>query len=134
MALVVTGLSQNGDISALHKALADAGLATDPLQTIGPDEAAQGLSRGLAGADLLVSDSGTSVPGLTNVHQPRAFFRNESLWDRIGDLEVPESELDNYVEAVERGRTVVGYFAHADNAEKVEEIFKTSGLLNVRRF
>jgi len=134
MALVVTGLSQNGDISALHKALADAGLATDPLQTIGPDEAAQGLSRGLAGADLLVSDSVTSVPGLTNVHQPRAFFRNESLWDRIGDLEVPESELDNYVEAVERGRTVVGYFAHADNAEKVEEIFKTSGLLNVRRF
>jgi hypothetical protein len=134
MALVVTGLSQNGDISALHKALADAGLATDPLQAIGPDEANQGVSRGLAGADLLVADTGTSVPGLTNVHQSRQFFRNESLWDRIGDLEIPESELDNYVEAVERGRTVVGYFAHADNAEKVEELFKTSGLLNVRRF
>jgi hypothetical protein len=135
MGLVVTGLSQNGDVAALHEALAAAGLSTDRLQTIGPDDSTESVSHGIAGADLLTSDGGAGVPGITGGH-PRMheFFHNESLSDRIGDLEIPESELDNYVEAVERGRTVVAYFAHETDAGKVEEIFKTTGLANVRRY
>jgi len=134
MALVVTGLSQNGDISALHKALEDGGLATDSLQVIGPDDSTQGVSRGLISADLLTHDSGTSVPGINNRHTSGVFFRNESLPDRLGDLEIPDSEMDNYVEALERGKHIVAYFAHAETIDKVEEVFKASDLANVRRF
>jgi len=135
MGLVVTGLSQNGDTAALHEALAGASLATDRLQTIGPDESTESVAHGIIGADLLTSDGGSSVPGINASHPHiRAFFRNESLSDRLGDLEIPETELDNYAEAVERGKTVVAYFAHENDADKVEELFKTSGLVNVRRF
>jgi hypothetical protein len=136
MALVVTGLSQNGDTSALHQALADAGFPTDPLQVIGPDDSTQSISRGIIGAEILGASSGTGtgVPGINNSHQPSQFFRNESLSDRLGDLEIPDSEVDNYVEALERGRSIIAYFAHADNVDKVIELFKGANLANVRRF
>jgi len=134
MSLVVTGLSQNGDIAGLHRALDEAGLPTDSLQVIGPDESTEGVARGIIGAELLTSDGGTGVPGINNNHRLMTFFRNESLPDRLGDLEIPESELDNYVEALERGRWIVAYFAHPDTADRVEEAFRGASLLNVRRF
>jgi tRNA A58 N-methylase Trm61 len=62
------------------------------------------------------------------------FFRNEALDDRLGDLEIPESELDNYVEALERGRSLVAYFARPDTVEKITEIFRNANLMNVRAF
>ena len=134
MALVVTGLSQNGDVSALHAALEAAGLPTDSLQIIGPGDADAGLSRGLAGFDLMVSEGGTGVPGINNARRGGAFFRNESLSDRLGDFEIPDSETDNYVEALERGRSVVAYFAHADTVDRVEAAFRSAELANVRRY
>ena len=135
MALVVTGLSQTGDISALKTALHAAGFSLDPLQVIAPDDSTEGVSRGLIGSELYLHEGGTGVPGLNNSHRSGGgFFRNETLPDRLGDLEIPDSEVDNYVEALERGRSVVAYFAHADTIESIEEIFKTSALANVRRF
>jgi hypothetical protein len=134
MALVVTGLSQDGDVDALHKALADAGLSLDPLQVIGPDDSTQGVSRGLIGADLITHDSGTGVPGINNQHIPTSFFRNETLSDRLGDLEIPDSEVENYVEALERGKFVIAYFAHADTVDATEAAFKAAALANVRRY
>jgi hypothetical protein len=38
------------------------------------------------------------------------------------------------VEALERGKSVVAYFAHVDSIDKVEEIFRGADLANVRRF
>jgi hypothetical protein len=136
MSRVVTALSQNGDVTALHKALHDAGLPTDSLSVIGPDESTESVSHGLIGAELLTSTDGgaTGVPGINNVHRPTVFFRNESIPDRLGDLEIPDSEIDNYVEALQRGRSVVYYFARPDNIEKVEEIFRSANVSNVRRF
>ncbi len=134
MALVVTGLSQNADIGALHRALEDAGLPTDGLQVIEPDDADARLSAGIAGADLLMSDGGTGVPGINNSRQSRSFFRDESLSDRLGDLEIPDSEVDNYIEALERGRSVVAYFAHPDTVDRIEAAFRGANLLNVRRY
>ena len=135
MNLVVTGLSQDGDVSAIHKALEAGGIATDSLQVISPDESTQGVSRGLISADLLTHDSGTSVPGINNQHDGGGvFFRNETLSDRLGDLEIPDDEVENYVEALERGKYVVAYFAHPDTIDKVEEAFKASNLANIRRF
>jgi hypothetical protein len=136
LAFVVTGLSQTEDTSAVHDALVAAGLSLDPLQVIGPDDSTQGVSRGIIGAELLGTgpETGTSVPGINSARAPSQFFRNESLPDRLGDLEIPDSEMDNYVEALERGRTIVAYFAHADNVDAVIELFKSAKLANVRRF
>jgi hypothetical protein len=134
MSLVVTGLSQTGDITALKAALHEAGMSLDPLQVIGPDDSTEGVARGIIGSELIVSEGGTGVPGLNNSHGSRGFFRNETLSDRLGDLEIPDSEVDNYVEALERGRSVVAYFAHADTIDAVEAAFRGAALVNVRRF
>ena len=133
MSNVVTGLSPDGKIDALKSALQEAGIPLDPLQRISASDSHESLSRGLAGSNLITSDGGTTVPGL-GTSGARPFFRNESITDRLGDLEIPDSEMDNYAEALERGKSVVAYFAKADIIDKVEEIFKTSGLANVRRF
>jgi len=44
------------------------------------------------------------------------------------------SEADNYLEALERGRTVVAYRANGASIDLVETAFREAGLLNVRRF
>jgi len=135
MATVVTGLSQNGDVSALERALGEAGLSIDPISVIGPDDASQPLARGLIGGELMEGDLGAGVPGINyGHHRLQNFFRNEALDDRLGDLEIPESELDNYVEALERGRSLVAYFARPDTVEKITEIFRNANLMNVRAF
>jgi len=136
MALVVTGLSPKGDLTALKAALHDAGLSADDLQVINSDDSSLDFRRTTIGSDMLSGESstGTGVPGLTNVHQPRGFFRSESLTDRLGDLDIPESELDNYAEAIEGGRSVVAYFASDASVDRVEQAFRTANLLNVRRY
>jgi len=136
MAFVVTGLSQSEDISSVSAALRAAGLPTDPLQAVGPDDASDNLSAGaLVDADIITSDEGTRVPGINSGGgTSRAFFRNENLVDRLGDFGIPESELDNYLEAVERGKTVVAYFANAGNADKASAAFSSANLANVRTF
>jgi hypothetical protein len=133
MSLVVTGLSPDGNIAALKAALTSAGISLDPLQLISASDSHESISRGLAGTGLITSDAGTTVPGL-GTGGVRPFFRTESITDRLGDLEIPDSEMDNYAEALERGKSVVGYFAHSDTVDKVEEVFKAAGLANVRRF
>jgi len=42
--LVVTGISQDGDTTALEAALVAAGLPLDPIQIIGPDDSTQGAA------------------------------------------------------------------------------------------
>lgn len=134
MALVVTGLSQTGDISALRAALVSAGMPTDALQVISPDAASQSVARGIIGSELYTHEGGTGVPGLNNNKGNGSFFRGESLPDRLGDLEIPDSEVENYVEALGRGRSVIAYFAHADTVDDIENIFREASLANVRRF
>lgn len=136
MQSVVTALSQHGDLKDLKAALHAAGLSADSLQVIGPGEGTQSVTSGLAGADLRSGDvgTGTGVPGINSSHRLRSYFRNESVDDRLSDLDIPDSEMDNYVEALERGRTVVAYYARAESVDAVESAFRASGLLNVRRF
>ena len=136
MALVVTGLSQHGDMAALHTALRTAGLSDEPLQLIGPDD--QGSLRitgGLAGSELTRSDlgTGTGVPGINN-SRTLSTFVNAANDGRLGDLPIPDSEAGNYIEALERGRTLVAYYARPETVDSVEAAFRSSGLLNVRRF
>ncbi len=142
MGLVVTGISQNGDVSALEAALKAAGLPLDPIQLIGPDDSTQGAasSMGLANPGLMTGGGqGTGVPGVTS-GVPSAggygtrYFRNESLSDRLGDLEIPDDEVENYVDALQAGRTVVAYFAKPDTVASVEALFRTSDLVRIKIF
>ncbi len=142
MGLVVTGISQTGDISAVEASLKAAGLPLDPIQLIGPDDSTQGAgsSMGVANSGLMTGGGqGTGVPGITNVGAPGAgsgsrYFRNEALWDRLGDLEIPDDEVDNYIGALQAGRSVVAYFAKEENIGQVEAIFRASDLVKIKRF
>jgi hypothetical protein len=141
--LVVTGISQNGDTTALEAALKTAGLPLDPIQLIGPDDSTQGAasSMGLANPGLMTGGGqGTGVPGLTS-GTPSAggygtrYFRNEALSDRLGDLEIPDDEVQNYVEALQAGRSVVAYFAKPETLAQVEAVFRSTGdLVKIKTF
>jgi hypothetical protein len=82
---------------------------------------------------------GTGVPGVTS-GMPSAGgygtrpFRNEALSDRLGDLEIPDDQVDNYVDALSAGRSVVAYFAKPGTIEQVEAIFRASNLARVKTF
>jgi hypothetical protein len=132
--LVVTGISQDGDIKALEAALKDAGLKLDPIQLISSDDSTEGVARRQVGTGLITGGQGTGVPGINSDGPGLAYFRNETLSDRLGDLEIPDSEVENYIEALEAGRSVVAYFAHEDTVAKVEEIFRAGGLAKVKTF
>ena len=133
--MVVLGLSQDGDTSALRSALTGAGLSLDELQVIGPHDSDESMARGISAPDIFMSDEGMNVPGLNpGGNRRQTFFRNESLTDRLGDFGIPESELDNFVEALERGKTLVAYFAKPETVDKVDEIFRGTNLANVRKY
>ena len=142
MGLVVTGISQSGDTTALEAALKGAGLPLDPIQLIGPDDSTQGAasSMGLGNPGLMTGGGqGTGVPGVTS-GVPTAggygtrYFRNEALGDRLGDLEIPDDQVENYVDALQAGRSVVAYFAKPETVAQVETIFRSSGLAKVKTF
>ncbi|HEY4441810.1 MAG TPA: hypothetical protein VGN14_15220 [Candidatus Elarobacter sp.] len=142
MGLVVTGISQDGDTTAIEAGLRTGGLPLDAIQLIGPDDSTQGAasSMGLANPGLMTGGGqGTGVPGVTS-GVPSAggygtrYFRNETLSDRLADLEIPDDEVDNYVGALEAGRSVIAYFAKPENVAQVEEIFRASGLVKVKIF
>ena len=142
MGLVVTGISQSGDITGLEAALKAAGLPLDSVQLIGPDDSTQGSAsaRGvIGGGGIMGGGTGTGVPGITS-GMPTAggsgtsFFRNETLSDRLGDLEIPDDQVQNYIDALQAGRSVVAYFAKPDTLAQVETIFRESGLARVKTF
>jgi tRNA A58 N-methylase Trm61 len=80
------------------------------------------------------------VPGITSGRGSgiggygTRYFRNETLVDRLGDLGIPDDEVDNYVEALQAGRSVVAYFAKPESVAQVTDIFRGSGLVKVKTF
>lgn len=144
MGLVVTGISQNGDIAALEAALKAAGLPLDPIQLIGPDDSTQGAASSLGTVNSglnLGGGQGTGVPGITSISSlggggGARYFRNEALSDRLGDLEIPDDQVQNYIDALQAGRSVVAYFAKPDTVAQIETLFRSpeSGLARVRTF
>lgn len=142
MGLVVTGISQDGDTTALEAALKAAGLPLDSLQLIGPDDSTQGSAsaRGVIGSGgIMGGGGGTGVPGITSGNPTaggtgQSFFRNETLSDRLGDLEIPDDQIDNYIDALGAGRSVIAYFAKPETVATVEGAFRTCGLARVKTF
>jgi hypothetical protein len=134
LGLVVTGILQTGDIKALESSLKSVGLPLDPIQLISGEDSTEGVARRQIGPRLMTGDNGAHVPGINTSGPGLSYFRNESLSDRLADLEIPDSEVDNYVEALEAGRRIVAYFAKPETLEQVESIFRNSGLAKVKTF
>lgn len=148
MGLCVTGISQTSDIKALEKALSDAGFSLESIQLIDPNDSDVNLSdvEPLQRIDteiMIGGGQGTGVPGVSGghnfiesrPHMQQSYFRNEELWDRLGDFEIPDDEMENYLEALAAGRSIVAYFARTqENVPKIEAIFRSSGLAKVKTF
>ena len=144
MPFVVTGISQDGDTAALERALKAAGLSLDALEAIGPEDAESMVTgSGLIDTGTLTGglETGTGVPGLTGsgipgiTSAPRmGNVGAESLWDRLANLAIPDDEVENYVEALEAGRSIVAYHGDARTAAKIEGLFGSAGLTKIKTF
>jgi hypothetical protein len=134
LGLVVVAILRGENASAIETALTGAGLDLVPFQLIGPDESTRGPARTLSGTNLLTGSGTVGVPGINADARRIELFRNESLPDRLGDLEIPDSELDNYLEALAAGNSIAAYFAKPETVERVVEIFKGAGLARVTRY
>lgn len=148
MSLVVTGISQTTDTKALETALKAASLSLEQVSVVCGGAATEGSAdSGIrfvyagdsstsslfgSGGGLLTSTDGTNLPGLTSHSSSREYFHQETLGDLLGDLEIPDSSLDNYIEAIEAGRCVFVYYAHTDTVQRVEDIFRSLDLKNVK--
>jgi len=133
--LVVTGISQTEDMHALEVALRSAGLSLEPLQLISGHNGTDSLANHHGGSGILLGDGGTTVPGLTGHNGTGlAYMQNEPLHERLGDLEIPDSQIENYVEALEAGRSVIAYFAKPETLAQVEGLFRAAGLAKVTTF
>jgi len=156
MPFVVTGISQDGDTAALEHALKASGLSLEGLEVLGPDDA-DGLATGGAIDTKIITgsglESGTGVPGLTGRGTPGITGRGtpgiagagritgatgpqmgESLWEKLADLAIPDDEVENYAEALEAGRSIVGYHGDAKNVAEVEGLFRAAGFAKVKTF
>jgi len=137
----VTGISQDGNTNALEAALKAAGLALDPIQLIGPDDSTQGAaSRGgiIGSGGIMAAGPAPACPASPAATPPRA-DRNRVLSERDAQRSArrprdPDDEVENYVDALENGRSVVAYFAKPETIDKVSEIFHASGLTKVKTF
>lgn len=145
MPFIVTGISQDGNTSALEASLKAAGLSLESFDVLGPDEADVALSTsGLIDTGTLVGglETGTGVPGLTGSGTPgiggsaRILGGSDSgsLWDRLADLAIPDDEVENYAEALEAGRSLIAYHGSSNNVAKVEGLFRDGGLSKVKTF
>ena len=148
MGLVVTAISPGADTGGIEQALRAAALPLDSLTVFAAgegldDRADSGIRFVYTGADTartilgrgseITSFGGTEVPGL-EVSGGAEYFPEESISMQLSELEIPDGEVDNYVDAIESGHAVVAYLASQDNLTKVEEAFRSSGLRNVRTF
>lgn len=146
MAFVVTGITPDGNIAGLESALQAAGLPLDPIQVVSPGDESSPLAPHRVESTGLITggglETGTGVPGLTagpgsalaDGAPGTEFFTNDPPWDRLADLEIPDDEIENYMDALEAGRSVIAYFADAGTVAKVSDIFAGCGLAKVKVF
>ncbi len=138
MGTLVTGIAAADD-GGVEDALRDAGLPLEPLVVIRGEDGTLTDSLSASGSEILLgtTGTGTGVPGLNTSPRPLAstpgpLAANERLRARLGDLEIPDDEIENYVEALEIGHTVVGYLATPQSVELVADIFRALGVARVK--
>jgi len=133
MGFVVVGLSPNSDVTTLRNALSAATLDPDRLDVIDGGDIDL-IPGGIIGSELLTSDGGTAVPGINTGPTEVSVTADDSLLGRLGDLNIPDSETENYLEALNRGRCLIAYTATNETVGKALDAFRSAGLLNVKQF
>jgi rhodanese-related sulfurtransferase len=136
---MVTGIVPSAGID-VAAALRSAGLPPEPLVLVSGEDASLGDALPRPGSDILMgtTGTGTGVPGLTSstpgaLGAPRAPLpAHERLRERLGELEIPDDEIENYLDALEAGRSVVGYAAAGETAERVAAALRAAGVANVK--
>ena len=84
---------------------------------------------------VLADYGGTGVPGIQNPERPmRSFVTPHTSAHYLDGYEIPDSEVDNYDDAIADGRAVVIYSGDASEAATVEAAFKAAGLQHVRSY
>jgi hypothetical protein len=142
---IVTGISQDGNSTALEAALTAAGLALDHFDVLGPDDSVASVGSNIIDTSMLTGgglSTGTGVPGLTGAGIPGISSGprtvggsgSGSLWDKLADLAIPDDEVENYAEALEAGRYIFAYHGTAANVSAVETIFQDAGLNKLKTF
>lgn len=150
MGLVVTGITQGIDTNGIEQALRGAGLSLEPLTVFcageGREETPESGIRFIytgtedvrnllgTGSTGIFAMGGAEVPGLAADAPSPEYFHQETLTEELSELEIPDSELDNYVEALDAGHCLVAYYAAPNTLEAVEAAFRSSGLAKVRTF
>lgn len=151
VSLVVTGIAQMTQAAALEGALRAAGFPVDSLTVISAEEGFEGhADSGIrfvhSGSDAarsflatgtlgITSMGGVDVPGMSgSSFSTPEYFPPETLADELGDVEIPDSQLGNYLEAIEAGHSVFVYYATPESRERVEQIFRDNAIGNVQTF
>ena len=62
------------------------------------------------------------------------YFQPETVADELSELEIPDSMLENYEDAIEAGHGVAAYFARPETVATVEGAFRSAGLANVHTY
>jgi len=138
MGSIVTGIVAADD-AGIEAALQHASLPLEPLVVIAAEDASLSDVVPHPRGDILMGNTGTGtgVPGLTSRTrdlgpQSQPLPAHERLRERLGDLEIPDDEIENYLDALEAGRSVVGYVATPENAARVADIFRGCGVAKVK--
>ena len=150
MGTVVVGIFPNSEaVHALVGNLKSGGYDLDLLRVVSSEEVTDELIRSgiqyiysgdaeevsIGSGGYITSMGGTGVAGLTDLTPSRPeMLRNRTLADNLGELEISDSRLDDYLDAVDGGRSVAGYGAKADSLEKVKALFSSSGATLVEVF
>lgn len=145
MPFIVTGISQDGNTSAIEAALTSGSLSLESLEVLGANDADVTISAsGLVDTGIITGgglETGTGVPGITSAGRGvggRSHItggsNSGSLWDRLADLAIPDDEVENYAEALESGRSIVAFHGSSSTAAKVEALFRDAGLTKVKTF
>jgi len=138
MGTIVTGIAAT-NFADIEAALQQASLPLESLVVISAEGASLSEVVPHPRSDIMMGNTGTGtgVPGLTSPARdtsphPQPLPAHERLRERLGDLEIPDDEIENYLDALEAGRSVVGYLATPENAARVADVFRGCGVAKVK--
>ena len=141
MPTYVTGIAPTQDVGELEKALGKTGLEHDKFVVITKDEPTEehddsflNFIHAVPVEHLLLSDHGSDVPGINPASALNNYIAHPHVVRHLGNLPIPDDEVDNYNDAIDDGRTVVAYPVDGGSQASIESAFHKAGLAHVKAF
>lgn len=78
-----------------------------------------------SGSAIITGSGGVDVPGMSTQTTPFEIHSSPAL-EALSELSVPDGRTDDFITAVDHGRTVAGYIA-GDKADAIKAIFTAAG-------